>query len=212
MTQELEQISSCMFNNQVPPAWALVGFLSMKPLASWINDCNERIDFLDVWIAGGTPIKFWMSGFFFPQAFLTGTLQNFARKNKVPIDRVAFNYNIADHMTHEDIKEKPADGVFVFGLFLEGCKWDYKLHHLGDSDPKKLFQELPLLHLVPMIDRVKPTEGIYITPTYRVLSRQGTLSTTGHSTNFVINLELPSNDTQQKWILAGVACFLALRF
>lgn len=63
-----------MFNNVVPPTWAGVGFLSMKPLASWINDCNDRIDFLDNWIANGTPYKFWLSGIFFPQAFLTGTL------------------------------------------------------------------------------------------------------------------------------------------
>jgi len=42
-------------------------------------------------------------------------------------------------MTHEDIKEKPDDGVFVYGIFLEGCKWDYGKHVLADSDPKKLF-------------------------------------------------------------------------
>jgi dynein heavy chain len=212
MTEDLEAIASCMFNNTVPPGWAKVGFLSMKPLASWINDCNDRIDFLDNWIATGTPIKFWFSGFFFPQAFLTGTLQNYARKNNIPIDRVAFNYDFRDDITHEDIKERPDDGVFVFGLFLEGCKWDFNTHVLAESDPKKLFQELPLLHLVPVIDRVKPVDGIYLSPTYRILSRQGTLSTTGHSTNFVINLELPSADKSSKWILAGVACFLALRF
>jgi len=139
MTDELEQIANCMFNNVVPPVWSGCGFLSMKPLASWINDCNDRIDFLDGWITTGTPIKFWFSGFFFPQAFLTGTLQNYARKNKVPIDRVSFTYGINDHMSHEDIKERPDDGVYVYGLFLEGCKWDYKEHCLAESDPKKLF-------------------------------------------------------------------------
>lgn len=184
----------------------------MKPLASWINDCNDRIDFLENWIAGGTPIKFWFSGFFFPQAFLTGTLQNFARKNNIPIDRVAFNYNIHDTMTHEDVKEKPEDGVYIHGLFLEGCKWDYKAHCLAESDPKKLYLELPLMHLDPVIDRVKPKSGVFNTPCYRVLSRQGTLSTTGHSTNYVINLELDSIHSEQKWILASVACFAALRF
>ena len=66
MTMELEMLSNSIFNNQVPSAWAGVGFLSLKPLASWINDCNDRIDFLDSWIENGTPIKFWVSGFFFP--------------------------------------------------------------------------------------------------------------------------------------------------
>lgn len=212
MSEELETLANSIFNNQVPTIWSKVGFLSLKPLASWIHDCNDRIDFLNGWIENGTPIKFWFSGFFFPQAFLTGTLQNYARKNKFPIDVVSYNYNMLDTITHEDIKEPPKDGCYIYGLFLEGCKYDYGDHHLTDSDPKKLFQQLPLMHLDPCKDRVKPTTGVYNCPMYRVLSRTGTLSTTGHSTNFVIWLELPSANPENKWILAGVAVFLSLRF
>jgi len=212
MTEELDLLATSMYTNQTPAAWAKVGFLSLKPLASWINDCNARIDFLNNWIKDGTPIKFWFSGFFFPQAFLTGTLQNFARKNKIPIDRVAYDYIMLDTIKHTDVKEAPSHGCYIYGLFLEGCKWDYETHELADSDPKELFVELPLMHLAPVIDRKKPTSGIYNCPLYRVLSRTGTLSTTGHSTNFVITLEVPSNQSHDKWMMAGVATFLALRF
>lgn len=115
-------------------------------------------------------------------------------------------------MTHEDIKEAPEDGCYIYGLFLEGAKWDYAKHCLGDSDPKKLFVEVPLMHLDPIPDRAKPATGIYNAPLYRVLSRTGTLSTTGHSTNFVIMLELLAEHAEDKWILAGVACMLSLRY
>jgi dynein heavy chain len=47
---------------------------------------------------------------------------------------------------------------------------------------------------------------------YKVLSRAGTLSTTGHSTNFVMVMEIPTSEVQDKWIKAGVAAFLALRY
>lgn len=212
MTEELDLLATSMYTNQTPTAWSKVGFLSLKPLASWISDCNARIDFLNGWIKDGTPIKFWFSGFFFPQAFLTGTLQNYARKNKIPIDRVAYDYIMLDTIKHTDVKEAPSGGCYIYGLFLEGCKWDYETHELADSDPKELFVELPLMHLAPVIDRKKPDSGIYNCPLYRVLSRTGTLSTTGHSTNFVITLEVPSNQSHDKWMMAGVATFLALRF
>lgn len=83
---------------------------------------------------------------------------------------------------------------------------------LAQSTPKKLFVDMPMMKLVPEVERATPTDGIYRCPVYKVLSRTGTLSTTGHSTNFVMWIELPSDQVQNFWIKAGVACFLALRY
>ena len=75
MSEELEMMANSLYDNQVPVAWQPnIGFLSLKPLASWVNELNERITFLQKWIDGGSPATYWISGFFFPQAFFTGTL------------------------------------------------------------------------------------------------------------------------------------------
>jgi dynein heavy chain len=69
------------------------------------------------------------------------------------------------------------------------------------------------MHLIPCEDNDRSTvENIYKCPLYKVVSRAGTLSTTGHSTNFVMYLDLPSKVPSEDWIMTGVACFLALRY
>lgn len=119
---------------------------------------------------------------------------------------------IYDEIESSDVTEKPEDGVFTFGLYLEGARWNKTIHMIDESKPKQLYTELPLIWFLPKRNREKPEAGIYNCPVYRVLSRTGTLSTTGHSTNFVMYIELPSKDDEAMWVRGGVAAFLALRY
>ena len=211
MNEELDSIVTSLYNNQVPKIWITSGFLSLKPLMSWLTDLNERIDFFKDWYENGTPKCFCISRFSFPQAFLTGTLQNYARKYKCAIDLLTFEFHILDQITVDKVQEKPEDGCYVYGMFLEGAKWNYDKHILDTSNNRELYTNVPLIHMIPVPNREPPATGIYNAPLYKVLSRQGTLSTTGHSTNFVLMVELPSEEEENVWTKAGVAMFLALK-
>ena len=52
---------------------------------------------------------------------------------------------------------------------------------------------------------------VYACPLYKTLARAGTLSTSGHSTNFVMWLELPTKKPQAWWVKRSVGLFCALR-
>jgi dynein heavy chain len=212
MSPELEQVTDAIFDNRVPEMWASKAYPSLKPLSSWVLDLLERLEFIDTWIANGPPPVYWISGLFFPQAFLTGTLQNFARKNQFAIDQVSWNFNVRDTMTFANTKEAPVDGCYITGFFLEGARWDYERHELTESRPKELYTDFPLFWLEPAKDREDPTEGVYLCPAYKTLTRAGTLSTTGHSTNFVMYLEVPTDKPESHWINSSVALFTALMF
>ena len=80
MTSDLEQITLKMFDNKLPENISSVSYPSLKPLGSWVNDFIDKLNFMQKWVEEGIPKSFWISGFFFTQSFLTGVLQNFARK------------------------------------------------------------------------------------------------------------------------------------
>lgn len=193
MSEDLEKVANAMFDNQVPGIWATKGFLSLKPLASWIIDLNDRVSFIAKWIEGGTPKVFWISGFFFPQAFFTGTLQNYARKHVIAINELGFESKVYDDINYTEVTEKPEDGCYIYGMYLEGARWNSTTHMLDESKPKKLYTELPMAWFYPKRNRQQPESGFYDCPVYKVLSRAGTLSTTGHSTNYVLMMELASD-------------------
>ena len=64
---------------------------ALKPLAGYVLDLGNRLAMFQAWLDEEPPAVYWMPGFFFTQAFLTGTLQNFARAMTIPIDMLAFD-------------------------------------------------------------------------------------------------------------------------
>jgi len=228
MSLELDLVYTSFLNNQVPEMWSNAAYPSLKPLASWVKDLELRTGFIDNWIEHGMPKSFWLSGFFFPQGFLTGTLQNNARKYAHPIDQLSFNFNVLPHyrcqeqvaeemaklkhgetLEMDQLMETPEDGVLVHGLFTEAAKWDDNNMVLGEAVLGQMTSPLPVLHMEPKMNFV-PEESRYKSPLYKTAERAGTLSTTGHSTNFVVAVYLPSDKPQSYWISQGTALLCQL--
>eukprot|EP00798_Chlamydomonas_sp_ICE-L_P020336 gene20336-27098_t len=208
MSSDLDLVFRSMAIGQLPPLWKGKSFPSLKPLGSYVLDLLARLDMLQSWYDNSAPPPvFWISGFFFTPSFSTAALQNYARKHMLPIDTVGYDYVMLGTDPSE-YPEAPEDGVYIQGLFLEGCAWDTDKKLLCDSRPKILFEPAPVIWLKPMPVDQFPEYPHYQCPVYRTAERRGVLATTGHSTNFLMFVRMPTEKTDWAWALAGV-CMLA---
>ena len=101
----------------------------------------------------------------------------------------------------------PPTGAFIRGLFMDGARWGDGV--VADSHPKVLWCEMPNLWLVPLEqdkDGYDP-KSMYNCPVYKTSDRRGVLSTSGHSSNFIMYMMLPHapEHSERFWTKRGVA-------
>merc|ERR1712166_627749 len=209
MSDELDKVYAAVTTNQLPPVWGKAAYPSLKPLGSWVKDLYQRIEFIRSWLHKGRPKHFWLSGFYFPQGFMTGMLQSHARKYGIAIDTLGIKYTV-QKQAHTEIEEVPQDGVMVYGMYMDGARYDWETQKLEDSAPGVIYTPLPPIHMAPVANFTRNKED-FECPLYETTVRSGALSTTGHSTNFVVALDLltdrPAGAAGQidYWVLKGAA-------
>ncbi|XP_032594376.1 dynein axonemal heavy chain 6 [Drosophila grimshawi] len=226
MSEDLELIFRSLLASQVPAMWAKRSFLSTKPLSNYIVDFQRRIDFIQQWAENGAPRSYWISGFFFPQSFLTGILQTYARRRVLPIDSLKIDFQVIElelvqqdffelHNAHANdarlygnLPECTDALINVHGIFVEAARWDLSQGGLCDARFGELYTRMPVIRFMPCLE-VSDTLR-YEAPLYKTQQRSGVLSTTGHSTNFVLSILLRSKSDPEFWIMRGTALVCAV--
>ncbi|XP_054290039.1 dynein axonemal heavy chain 8-like [Macrosteles quadrilineatus] len=196
MNEQLRNALDSIYDARVPDSWKRDSWAS-STLGFWYTELQERNTQFSNWVFVKRPPQFWMTGFFNPQGFLTAMRQEVARAHKGwPLDSVTLHNEVTKY-SKEEIRQPPPEGVYVYGLYLDGAGWDKKNNRLTESSPKVLSVMMPVVHLFAINSTAPKDPKLYQCPVYKKPNRT--------DLTFITPLWLQCKFTPEHWILRGVA-------
>lgn len=204
MNEEVEAIFDSFFNNQVPASWKKISYPSNLPLSSWIDMLKRKADFFRGWV-NEKPVAFWLSAFFYPQGFLTALLQNYARRKRMAIDQITFQYNFKNFYDKEHIHNKMEDGCFVFGLYMESCRYNTNTECIEDSFAGVRYSQAPIIQFQPTNNVATSTYEHYSLPVYKTINRESDQIRSSNQSNYILSISCPTKEKPEFWALRGAA-------
>ncbi|KAF0871450.1 DYH5 protein, partial [Crocuta crocuta] len=196
MSENLRDALNCMFDARIPAQWKKASWVS-STLGFWFTELIERNCQFTSWVFNGRPHCFWMTGFFNPQGFLTAMRQQeITRANKGwALDNMVLCNEVTKWMK-DDISAPPTEGVYVYGLYLEGAGWDKRNMKLIESKPKVLFELMPVIRIYAE-NNSKLDPRFYSCPIYKKPVRT--------DLNYIAAVDLRTAQVPEHWVLRGVA-------
>lgn len=199
MSAAMEELQISLFSNKVPASWNKVGFVSMRPLAGWMNSLMMRLKQLQDWVVDLTmPKSVWITGFYNPQSFITAILQTLSRKNEWPLDKVVVATEVTKKQP-EEVEQANREGSYIHGLTMEGARWDMNAMAVAQSLPKEMFCPMPVLLAKAIPVEKAEFKDTFMCPVYKVQMRGAT---------YVFKANLKTKVSEQVWIMAGVAMLM----
>jgi len=196
MSENLKEALDALFDANVPNSWSKISWHSSS-IGFWFTELVERNSQLNSWIFESRPKCFWMTGFFNPQGFLTAMRQEVTRMHKGwALDTVTLHNEVL-RTNKEEITAPPNEGVYVYGLFLDGAAWDRRNSKLIESSPKVLYAPLPVVHIFAVNSVAAKDANLYTCPVYKKPIRT--------DLTYITPLWLRTVKKPMHWILRGVA-------
>nr|XP_031825788.1 dynein heavy chain 8, axonemal [Nomia melanderi] len=196
MSEELRDSLDSIYDARIPKTWKMKSWESSS-LGFWFTELLDRNKQFSTWLFSGRPAKFWMTGFFNPQGFLTAMRQEVTRAHKGwALDNVTLHNEVLRY-TADEVKTPPSEGVYVYGLFLEGAGWDKRNNRLCESANKVLFVLMPAIHIYALYNIPDKDPKLYQCPVYKKPQRT--------YAQLITPLWLQTIRPPDFWVLRGVA-------
>lgn len=135
--------------------------------------------------------------------FLTAMRQEVTRAHKGwALDSVTLHNDVL-RQSKEDITAPPPEGVFIYGLYLDGASWDKRNCRLMESHPKVLFTLLPVVHMYAINSTAPKDPRLYQCPIYKKPHRT--------DLTYISFIVLKTTQSPDHWTLRGVAALCDIK-
>ncbi|KAK3588114.1 hypothetical protein CHS0354_012171 [Potamilus streckersoni] len=202
MSENLRDALDNMFDARVPNLWRKVSWQS-STIGFWFTELLERNEQFHSWVFSGRPDIFWMTGFFNPQGFLTAMRQEVTRAHKGwALDSVTLHNEVIKQFK-EDITSPPPEGVYIYGLYLDGAGWDKRNCRLCEPTAKVLFTPLTVVHMYAINSTAPKDPRLYQCPVYKKPNRT--------DLTYISFIVLKTTQSPDHWILRGVAALCDIK-
>uniref|UniRef100_A0A671Z136 Dynein, axonemal, heavy polypeptide 9 like n=1 Tax=Sparus aurata TaxID=8175 RepID=A0A671Z136_SPAAU len=191
ISSEMEKLQTALFFDNVPDTWTKLAYPSTYSLAIWCVCVCCYLFFV-------TSLCRVLSGCL---DFSTHTvMQSLARKNEWPLDKVNLTVDVTKKFK-EEFNQPAREGAYVYGLYMEGARWDTQAGVITEARLKDLTPAMPVISVRAVPNDRQETRNIYECPLYKTKIRGPT---------YVWTLSLKTRERPAKWVLAGVALLLSV--
>ena len=195
MSERMELLFQSLYLGRVPVTWAKLAYPSQRSLTSWMDNLILRAAQLQSWTEDpvSIPVVTQISYLFNPQSFLTAIMQKTAQKNKMELDKLVIQTDVT-RKTVEQTNTRARDGAYVYGLLMEGARWNWNAGVMEECLPREMSCALPVVVCRAVLADKLEKVGVYRCPCYKTQRRGDT---------YVFTANLRTKAPAAKWTLAG---------
>eukprot|EP01063_Lacrimia_lanifica_P013523 TRINITY_DN2016_c0_g3_i2.p1 TRINITY_DN2016_c0_g3~~TRINITY_DN2016_c0_g3_i2.p1 ORF type:complete len:4660 (+),score=2247.11 TRINITY_DN2016_c0_g3_i2:150-14129(+) len=200
MSDAMNALFEAIYADRVPDVWTKVSFMSLRPLAGWFFNMQERNGQLADWTGElQTPKVTVLAYFFNPMSFLTAIMQDTAIRHSYDLDQMALVSEVTKKAP-DAIEYAAKDGSsHVYGMYMEGARWEVGQASIEDSHMKELYPKMPVITIKSLPASKVERKDQYECPLYKTQAR---------GAGIVTGLWLKTKQPPRKWTIAGVGMLL----
>jgi len=196
MSERMEELFQSLYLGRVPSSWSRLAYPSQRSFSSWMDNLIARAGQLQSWVEepAHIPLVVQITYLFNPQSFLTAIMQKTAQKQKLELDKLVIQTDVT-RKTVEQTDTRARDGAYIYGLYMEGARWNWNAGLMEECLPREMSCALPVICARAVLVDKQEKSGVYRCPVYKTQRR---------GDSYVFTAGLRTKAPTAKWCLAGV--------